>query len=194
MLNVATAKCEPCEIDCKYCMSAQYCYFCKDGATQVGNGACDFLICTEPCKSCEGSMVNCTACINEKLLYNFECYDTCPANTYPGVADSKNVCLEITSPTLYFPATICSIVLIALVCVCNSCIERGLTADSQRRNINMLSYSSSILAIMELFALFVLLALTFNATSRGLAVAGLVLWLICNVLFGVYYFKVIKND
>lgn len=47
---------------------------------------------------------------------------------------------------------------------------------------------------MELFALFVMVALTFNATSRGLGLAGLGLWVLCNVLFGVYYCRVIKND
>lgn len=82
-------------------------------------------------------------------LYKFQCYSTCPANTYPNAtAGQPNICMDITTPTLYFPVTICSIVLVVLVCICNTCIERGLTADSQRRNINMLSYSSSILALM----------------------------------------------
>lgn len=47
---------------------------------------------------------------------------------------------------------------------------------------------------MELFALFIMIASTYTASSRGLGIAGLLLWVICNVLFGVYYFKVIRND
>lgn len=97
-------------------------------------------------------------------------------------------------PTLYFPAIICSIVLIALVCVCNTCIDRGLTADSNRKSINMLTYASSILAYMELFALFILLAFTKTRSAVGLGVSGLLIWIICNVLFAVYYCKVLRDD
>lgn len=47
---------------------------------------------------------------------------------------------------------------------------------------------------MELFALFIMIASTYSSNSRGLGIAGLLVWIICNALFGVYYFKVIRND
>lgn len=86
ILNTATSKCEPCEVDCKYCINAQHCYICKDGASLVGTGICDFVDCTDPCQTCEGSMTNCTACINNLYLYDFQCFDTCPTKTYPSVS------------------------------------------------------------------------------------------------------------
>ncbi len=47
---------------------------------------------------------------------------------------------------------------------------------------------------MELFALLVLLTSSFTRESVGLAVGGLVLWVLCDVLFGVYYYKVMRKD
>lgn len=79
------------------------------------------------------------------------------------------------------------------MCVCNTCIDRGLT-DTSRKSINMLSYSSSILAFMELFAVLIVLIFTVNNNSKSLGLAGLAIWFICNVLFGVYYCRVIKQD
>ena len=66
--------------------------------------------------------------------------------------------------------------------------------DQKRRNINALTYSSSILAYMEIFAICILLALSQTQTSRGLAVGGLILWLITNIIFGLYYLLVIRHD
>ena len=39
-----------------------------------------------------------------------------------------------------------------------------------------------------------MVASTFTITSRGLGIAGLLLWILCNVLFGIYYCKVIRKD
>jgi hypothetical protein len=47
---------------------------------------------------------------------------------------------------------------------------------------------------MELFALFIVLAFTHTPSSKGLCIAGLAIWIICNILFGVYYFTVLKKD
>lgn len=61
--NANTNQCEDCEVDCLFCMRANYCYFCREGASVVSPGSCDFTICESPCAKCEGSMSNCTACI-----------------------------------------------------------------------------------------------------------------------------------
>ena len=53
--------------------------------------------------------------------------------------------MEVTTPTLYFPACITSLILLILVGVCNCCIAHDLT-DSHRTRINMVTYSSTILA------------------------------------------------
>lgn len=58
----------------------------------------------------------------------------------------------------------------------------------------MLTYASAILAVMELAALFILLAFSYLSVSVGLAVAGLVVWVGCDVGFGVYYVKVLRKD
>jgi hypothetical protein len=47
---------------------------------------------------------------------------------------------------------------------------------------------------MELFALFIVLAFTVTKSSKGLCIAGLLIWMICNILFGAYYFTVMKID
>lgn len=47
---------------------------------------------------------------------------------------------------------------------------------------------------MELFALFILLAFTQTKFAVGVGVAGLALWILCNVLFAVYYCKALRND
>ena len=47
---------------------------------------------------------------------------------------------------------------------------------------------------MELFAVIILLALTTASRQIGVAVTGLVIWLITNILFGIYYFLVMRKD
>ena len=67
----------------------------------------------------------------------------CPSSTFGD--QEKGVCVEVTTPTLYFPACITSLILLILVGVCNCCIAHDLT-DSHRTRINMVTYSSTILA------------------------------------------------
>lgn len=75
------------------------------------------------------------------------------------------------------------------------CIEKGLTDSSpSRNNINILTYSVVILAFMELFAIFIVIAFTFTQSTKGLIICGLVIWIICNILFGVYYCKIVRKD
>ena len=100
--------------------------------------------------------------------------------------------MEVTIPVLYFPATISSIVFIVLAFVGNACINRNMT-DSQRKHINVLTYSSSILAYMEIIAIIIVLALT-TSDIIALGIVGMVIWIIANILFGIYYFKVVRND
>lgn len=67
-------------------------------------------------------------------------------------------------------------------------------SSPSRSNINILTYSAVILAFMELFAVFIAIAFTTTQSTKGLIITGLVIWIICNILFGVYYCKVVKND
>lgn len=66
--------------------------------------------------------------------------------------------------------------------------------DVKRRNINTLTYSSAILVYMEIFALSIVLAFSAVSASIGLIVAGLLIWLVANILFGVYYMLVMRHD
>ena len=66
--------------------------------------------------------------------------------------------------------------------------------EFKRKHINTLTYSSSILAYMEIFAVALILAFTPEAIPKGLCIAGLIIWLITNIIFALYYFIVMRND
>ena len=65
--------------------------------------------------------------------------------------------------------------------------------DTSRKNIHLLTYSSSILAFMEIIAVIIVIALS-TSDTRYVGFGGIGLWVLANVLFGVYYCKYLKND
>lgn len=82
-------------------------------------------------------------------------------------------------------------VLIILACVCNGFVTRNMT-DHSRRHIQMLTYSSAILAYMELFAVLLVVVLTTSGNVVGYV--GLGFSILANCLFAGYYCVVIRND
>lgn len=109
----------------------------------VTDGVCDFVVCNYPCDGCSGSKDNCSGCLDGMLFHNNSCYDECPGSTY----ELDGVCLAIDRSILYFPATITSLVLVLLICICNICISYNMTVGD-RSNINILTYCSFILSYM----------------------------------------------
>ena len=156
----------------------------------VSDGTCEFTVCESPCQNCEGTNSTCTSCISSYFLYESACYENCPEGTYAN--EDSQVCEVISSPVLYFPITISSIVLIILAFVCNGCINRNLT-DTSRKHIHLLTYSSSILSYMQIIATIIVIALS-TSDTLFVGYAGLGIWVLANILFAVYYFKYLRND
>lgn len=51
-MGTTTGVCQECEINCLFCITDTYCHVCKQGASEVGVGVCDFTLCAAPCSRC----------------------------------------------------------------------------------------------------------------------------------------------
>jgi hypothetical protein len=142
-------------------------------------------------------MSTCTSCNTALYLFNRTCLDSCPADTLPKEEQSDGkvvkICVEVNAPVLYFPAAICGVVIVMLGFIGNKLIDFGFTSEMRNR-IHLLTYSSAVGPYVELFAILIVLIFTMTASSKALIIAGLVLWVVCNLIFAGYYFTVIRGD
>lgn len=104
--------CLNCHANCDYCLSSTICYACKASAVMIGT-ECQFATCTSPCSTCLGSVTTCTSCISSKILYQSQCYDSCPDGTYL----TKGSCATFSESSTYIPVTITGVILTTIVII-----------------------------------------------------------------------------
>ena len=76
-------ECTSCE-DGKFLYEEECRYYCPSGTYATGNGSSmTCQSCRYPCSSCNGSSsANCLSCRYEYVLYNHQCWSSCPIGTY----------------------------------------------------------------------------------------------------------------
>lgn len=163
---------------------------------------CQFSSCTSPCSTCLGSLTTCTSCISPKILYQSQCYDSCPAGTYL----TKGSCAVFSESSTYIPVTITGVILTTIIIILRAYSSKKIGNESRRRRsytqegdvnykINILRVASVIFGYLEIVAAIVLVLKNgmYGVGSEAMAAVavGLVFHLFANVAFGVGFVKIV---
>ena len=76
--------CSPCNVICQTCLNYYQCLTCENSSLSPDNN-CIIIptSCNSSCKSCSLNNNNtCNSCNSSLLFYNYECFSSCPSNTY----------------------------------------------------------------------------------------------------------------